>query len=106
MEVVSGADSILLAEESDEIREEVGGGLEDLLEVGLNHRAEVVRSQRNIGKPAAGVDVYSLGRGEMDGGTVEVLGLLKKKAADTTALVFGGLKTIGAAQDDALTLIV
>lgn len=106
MEVVPGADSILLVEEADESWEEVGGGLEDLLEVGLDHRAEVVRSQRNIGQPAAGVDVYSLGRGKMDGGPVEVLGLLKKKAADPAALLFEGLKTIGAAQDDALTLIV
>ena len=106
MEVVGWVEAVLVAEELDEEGEELGGGAEEVAEVGLDDGAEAFGGEVEPGEPAAGGEADAVGGIEFDGQAVEGGGLDAEEAADFGEGGLGGIEGEGAAEEEALALVV
>jgi len=106
VEVVGWVEAVLVAEELDEEGEELGGGAEEVAEVGLDDGAEALGGEVEPGEPAAGGEADAVSGIEFDGQAVEDGGLDAEEAADFGEGGLGGIEGEGAAEEEALALVV
>ena len=95
-----------MAEELDELGVELGGGAEEVAEVGLNDGAQAFGREVEPGEPTAGGEADAVGGIELDGKAVEGSSLGTEELADFGDGSPGRSKTEGAAEKETLPLVV
>jgi hypothetical protein len=106
VEVVLGFDPFLVAKEFDEFGVEVGTGTHERLEVGFDQRNEVLWIDVELWEPATATESDATCGFELNGKIIDIERLLLKEAAELTQLAFGGGEVVGAAQEQAVAVVV
>jgi hypothetical protein len=106
VEVVLGFDPFLVAKEFDQFGVEVGTGSHERLEVGFDQRNEVLWIDVELWEPATATESDSSWGFELNGKVVDIERLLLEEAAELAQLAFGGGEVVGAAQEQAVAVVV
>ena len=106
MEVVGRAEAFLVAEELDELGVELGGGAEEVAEVGLDDGAQAFGREVEPGEPAAAGEADAVGGIELDGQAVEGGGLDAEELVDFGDGALGRGEGQGAAEEEAFAAVI
>jgi len=106
VEVVLGFDPFLVAKEFDEFGVEVGTGPHDRLEVGFDQRNEVLWIDVELWEPATAAESDPSWGFELNRKVVDIERLLLEEATELAQLAFGGGEVVGAAQEQAVAVVV
>jgi len=106
VEVVLGFDPFLVAKEFDEFGVEVGTGPHKRLEVRFDQRNEVLWIDIEPWEPATATESDPPGRFELNGKVIDIERLLLEEATELAQLAFGGGEVVGAAQEQAVAVVV